>query len=115
MARLSVQQISGLAGATRALYEALSALVGQINGLLDAQPTGRTTLVAGTARVTLNRVTLGSLIIPWCETPGGTPGALSTPTGVTATGVPYRVNNKYFTIQSDSATDTSVVGWKIVG
>lgn len=109
-ARISVPQAIGLAGLSRPLYEAITSFIAQVNGILDAQPSGRTTLVGGTVTVRNARVTQTSEIAVWCETAGGTQGFLSTPTTTGA-----RANNKYFTIQSSSATDTSVVGWKIMG
>jgi len=97
----------------RAVYEAITSFVTQINAILDAQPAGRAVLVAGTVTVPSVRVLTTSLIQVWYETTSGTPGVLSVPTA--PGNMTARIDNKYFTILSSSGSDTSTVGWKILG
>lgn len=65
---------------------------------------GEVTLVAGTVTVANANITSTSRIVPEQITPGGTPGALF---------VSAKVGGTSFTIKSTSATDTSVVLYKI--
>lgn len=68
---------------------------------------GTATLVAGTVTVNTTAVATGSTIFLTCNTPGGTQGFLSAPSGSI-------VNATSFVINSSSGTDTSTVNWWII-
>ena len=69
-----------------------------------ALPYATTTLVAGTKAVADTNVTANSIIECGTFTPGGTPGGLFLSAKTAGTG---------FTITSSSATDTSVVWYRV--
>lgn len=68
---------------------------------------GTATLVAGTVTVSTTAVTSSSLIFVTVNTPGGTQGFLSVPSGSI-------VNGTSFVINSSSNTETSTVNWWII-
>lgn len=68
---------------------------------------GAATLVAGTKVVSTTAVQTGDRIFISLDTPNGTLGSISAPTSAI-------VNATSFTINSSSATDTSVVNWHII-
>lgn len=64
-------------------------------------------MVAGTVTVNTNVVTASSLIFVSRNTPGGTTGNLSVPSGSIVPGVSFAIN-------SSSATETSTINWWII-
>lgn len=73
----------------------------------SANIVGTATLVAGTKAVSTTAVKTGDIIKVSCNTPGGTVGFLSAPTGSIVDGTSFVIN-------SSSATDTSTVNWEIL-
>lgn len=66
---------------------------------------GTSTLVGGTVTVSNTSITASTIVIAFCQTPGGTPGFLR---------CSARTAGTSFTLLSSSGTDTSVVGWLLI-
>ncbi|MEV7675094.1 glycosyl hydrolase family 28-related protein [Streptomyces sp. NPDC088752] len=66
---------------------------------------GTATLVGGTVTVNTTAIQAGSVVMLTTQTPGGTVGALY---------VSARTAGTSFTISSNSSSDTSTVGWRIL-
>jgi hypothetical protein len=95
-------------GVERALFNENGVTVTKLNVNTGANATtGTATLASGTVTVSTNLVTASSKIFVTYNTPSGTQGFLSTPTGsiVAATS---------FVINSSSASDNSTVNWWII-
>jgi hypothetical protein len=90
------------------LYRALTAIVNGLNALIGNVQAGQATLVAGTTKVSFAGLTPASRITATHARPSGTPGTLSVDPQK------YDLVRKNFTIDSTSASDTSLVTWLLV-
>ena len=80
----------------------------QGNRRTDAALSGQATLSAGAVVISNTEILTGDRIEVWRENAGGTPGHIyANPADI--------VNGTSLKITSTSGTDTSVVGWRIVG
>lgn len=97
---------TGHVAAHNEIADALTAILGVVNGLPAQVICGKATLSGGTVSVSQSAVDSGSVILVSRMAPSGTLGRLSVPVVNPGSG---------FTITSDSTGENSVVGYLILG